>query len=224
MGIYFVNKKISDLKGDSFLKNITLDKIKKHTSILIIDDEIFPYSDALRKHDFSIEYKNDIQSLKDVEAYDVILCDVKGVGKFLGSQYEGAYLVKQIKEKYPNKVVISYTANNYDATYHSYMEFADATVRKGTSIEEWSELLDALLKEEMDPVVQWEKTREALLRAGVPTIQVAVIEARYVKSVQSRTFESMEKIYSNQHSIEADLIKSLLKSLLVKLIPLLMNL
>ena len=97
---------------------------------MVIDDDEFIYLDPLRKSEYRIEHRRDIQSLKDVAEYDVILCDIRGVGKFLNSQFEGAYLVKQIKEKYPNKIVISYTANSYDPKFQEYLSYADATVAK----------------------------------------------------------------------------------------------
>ena len=93
---FYLNYQISDLNGEQILKDITLSKLKRNVDILIIDDEDFPLLDELKRHEFNIEYKNDISSLKDVEPYAIILCDVRGVGKFLGSVEEGAYLVSSI--------------------------------------------------------------------------------------------------------------------------------
>ena len=217
MNVYFITKQINDLNGDAILKDISISQLKRMAEILVIDDNAFTYLDSLQKHEFNIEYRSDIQSLKDVEAYDVILCDVRGVGKFLTSKYEGAYLVKQIKEKYPNKIVISYTANDFDPVFQQYLSYADAIVPKGCSLEDWSPLLAEKLKESADPVKQWEKTRIALLNAGVKTIEVAKLESKYVKAIQEGSFETIKKLYSGKKSVESNIMLSLLSSTIAKI-------
>ena len=177
---------------------------------MVIDDDEFVYLDLLRKSEYRIEHRSDIQSLKDVAEFDVILCDVRGVGKFLNSQFEGAYLVKQIKEKYPNKIVISYTANSYDPKFQEYLSYADATVPKGTALEDWDSLLTKMLKELADPVKQWEKARKALLQAGVPTIIVAKYESEYVRAVKSGEYESLKEVYEKSKKPGRDIMVSLL--------------
>ena len=96
MCIYYIPRKLSDLNGETILKEITLANLKRNTEILVIDDDEFVYLDLLRKSEYRIEHRSDIQSLKDVAEFDVILCDVRGVGKFLNSQFEGAYLLSLI--------------------------------------------------------------------------------------------------------------------------------
>ena len=207
---YIIRTQISDLNGDAILKGLSISQLKKMTEILVIDDDSFPFTNALRKNEFSIEYKTDIFSLKDVAEYDIILCDIKGVGKFLESTYEGAYLVKQIKEKYPNKIVISYTANDYNPRFQEYLDYADATVPKGTTLEDWDALLSKKLYEIADPVIQWEKTRTALLKAGVSTINVAKYEAMYVKAMENGKYETLQKLISDKQTHESEIIQSLL--------------
>lgn len=216
--LYFINKKISDINGDLVLKETTTVELRKLAEILIIDDNEFVFINALKKHEFNIEAKIDIQSIKDVEAYDIILCDIRGVGKFLCSDFEGAYLIKQIKEKYPTKIVIAYTANDYDATYNKFLSYADAVVSKGMSLEDWSSLLDDKLKESADPVMQWKRIRDALLQAGVDIVRTAEIESKYVKAIQDNSFESLEKMYHKMNNNESKIIQALLSSVIAKII------
>ena len=100
-------RSISDLNGETKLKKPPLSELKKRIAIIIIDDEEFPYLDTLKKHEYNISQKPDISDLRDVEAYQIILCDIRGVGKFLTSEFGGAYLIKQLKEKYPEKTIIA---------------------------------------------------------------------------------------------------------------------
>lgn len=210
MCIYYIPRKLSDLNGEPILREITLSQLKRNTEILVIDDDEFVYLESLKKIEYHIEHRTDIQGLKDVAEYDIILCDIRGVGKLLRSPYEGAYLVKQIKEKYPNKIVISYTANDYDPKFQEYLAYADATIPKGTALEDWDAMLTKMLNELVDPVKQWEKARNALLAAGVSTVMVAQYESQYVKAVKNGDYKSLKDVYVNSKKPGKDIMISLL--------------
>lgn len=207
-------KKISDLNGETIFKDVSLSALRKNTEILIIDDEEFTYLDILRKHEYNLTEKTDLSDLKDAEAYTIILCDVAGVGKFLGSRYGGAYLIKQLKEKYPTKIIIAYSANNYNAEYQKYLDYADGIVPKGSySSEDWASLLDKLLMDSVDPVINWKKARKELLDAGVATIDIAKYESDYVKAVKNNKFESFKKLYQNKKGNGIERMQSLFSSM-----------
>lgn len=211
--------KLSELSGDSILKDKTLPKLKKITDILIIDDNDFPFLESLKKYEFSIQQKYDLTHLSDAEAYDVILCDIKGVGKFLDSTFEGANLIKELKTKYPNKIIIAYTANEYNATFQKYFNYADGIVPKGTfGLEDWVSLLEKTLSECADPVAQWERTRRALLRANVPTVDVAKYESQYVKAIKDGSFESFKKLYGQKNNNGAKIMIELTTSIIAKVL------
>lgn len=55
MSIFY--RKVFELNGDAILKEKSLSTIKKLTEILVIDDKVFTFLDALRKHEFSIPTK-----------------------------------------------------------------------------------------------------------------------------------------------------------------------
>lgn len=206
-------RKIDELKGDNKIKGINLSDIKRQVYILIIDDEEFSFIESLMKHEYNITQKQDLADLKDAEAYGIILCDIRGVGKFLKSDYEGAYLIKQLKEKYPEKTLIAYTANDYNASFQEYLNYADTTVPKGSfSLEDWTSLLDRLLRERSDPVTMWQKARQALIQAGIPTIQIAKYESEYVKAIQRGSFESLTALYSKKKEKGAEIVLAFLKA------------
>lgn len=211
--------KVYELNGDAILKEKSLSMLKKLTEILVIDDKEFSFLEALRKHEFSIQQKNDLTHLSDAAEYDVILCDIRGVGKFLGSEYEGANLIKALKTKYPNKVILAYTANEYDARFQKYLDYADGIAPKGSyGLEDWVSLLEETLNDCADPVKQWERTRKQLLKANVSTIEVAKYESQYVKAVKNGSFESFKKLYGKKKhtgdSIMIDLVSSVIAKIL----------
>jgi len=214
--LYHLNYQISDLNGEQILKEITLAKLKREVDILVIDDEDFPLLDDLKKHEFSIEYKKDITSLRDVEPYSIVLCDIHGVGKFLGSDKEGAYLVSQIKEKYPYKIVVSYTADTTGPDVQKYLHSADNVMAKGTSIEDWAELLTESVKKIANPVQVWKKLQTDLLKENVSTREIALLEDKFVKAIKTGRYESLKKLSNDNNSISKILEQSI--PLLIKVL------
>lgn len=214
--LYHLNYQISDLNGEQLLKEISLSKLKREVDILVIDDEDFPLLDDLKKHEFNIEYKQDITTLKDVAPYSIILCDIHGVGKFLGSDKEGAYLVSQIKEKYPSKIVISYTADTTAPDIQKYLHYADNVMAKGTSIEDWAELLTESVKKIANPVHVWKKLQTDLLKENVAIRDIAYLESKYVKAIKTGKYESLRKLNSNNNSVVKILDQSI--PLLIKIL------
>lgn len=219
MSIFY--HKIFELNGDAILKEKSLSTIKKLTEILVIDDKEFGFLDALRKHEFSIQQKYDLTHLSDAAEYDIILCDIRGVGKFLESDYDGANLIKALKTKYPNKIILAYTANDYDASFQKYLDYADGIVPKGTyGLDDWVSLLEETLNDCADPVKQWERTRKLLLKANVSTIDVAKYESQYVKAIRNGSFESFKKLYGKKKHVGDNIMIDLVSSVIAKMIKL----
>ena len=211
-------RKLSELNGEAILKEQSLIILKKLTEILVIDDNDFAYLEALQKYEFNIKQKKDLTLLSDAEAFDIILCDIRGVGTFLSSPYEGANLIKELKTKYPAKTIIAYTAEPYNASFQKFLNYADGIMPKGTSLEDWVSLLEKTLKDCADPVVQWDKTRKLLLYANVDTIDVAKYESQYVKAVKEENFDSLKKLYEKNKKQGANIMLELTTSLLAKII------
>ncbi len=113
-------KSIKDLNKPS-LKLNKIDRIK--VPILVIDDNEFEYLDHLKNHRFDITYFNDIQSIESVKEYEVILCDINGVGKIFDSKFEGAHVISELYKKYPFKTIIAYTGYTHDPTYNKFFRY-----------------------------------------------------------------------------------------------------
>ena len=198
LSLFFISS--NELTSKSVLEKFSLQELRKKIDILIIDDDVFSYLDLLKNHGYHITYKKDITDLKEVSAYDCILCDVRGVGRSLGSQYDGAYLVQQIRENYPSKIIIAYTAESLTANYQSFLSNADDIIEKGAEIERWTASLDKCFKDALDPIKQWGKIRIALLKANVPIIEVAYLESKYVKAIKNGTFHSFAELNKNKNN------------------------
>ena len=210
---------ITELNGETILQEISVADLKNITNILVVDDQEFDYLKDLQKYDFRIRQKYDLTDLSDVAEYDIILCDIRGVGKFLNSKYDGANLIKQLRVKYPNKIIVAYTAEPYEADFEAFLEFATDIIAKGTyTIEAWVALLEKYVKEIADPVVQWKETRKKLLDANVSTIEIAKYESAYVKAVKRKEYESLKKLYSSKKDAGSKIMLELISAIITRTI------
>jgi hypothetical protein len=210
-------KTISELNGETILQEISVADLKMTTKILVIDDQEFDYFKDLQKYDFNIRWKEDLTELSDAAEYDIILCDIRGVGKFLNSKYVGANLIKELRVKYPNKIIVAYTAETYEADFEPFLGFATHVIAKGTyTIEAWVSLLEKYVKELADPVEQWKKTRKKLLDAGVSTIDIAKYESAYVKAVKRKEYESLKKLYSSKKDAGSRIMLELISAIIAR--------
>lgn len=214
---YYIKYKISDLRANQILKQIQPAKLRKKFNILVIDDDEFPLLQDLQNHEFCITYKDEISDLKDVEAYQIILCDINGVGKFLGSESDGAYLAYQIKKRYSDKVVISYTADNTSINSQKYLNCVDKIMSKGTPIEDWASLLDEVIEDFTSPIIAWDRIVKTLIKAMVPLKDIAVLEHKYVKAITKNNLKNLEDLCENS----SDNISVVLKNSLVLIIDVL---
>lgn len=212
-------KKISELNGEIILKEVSITDLKKMAEIIVIDDHEFDYLHDLQKYDFNIRQKNDLADLSDAEVYSIILCDIRGVGKILNSKYDGANLINQLRIKYPNKIIIAYTAEPYEADFEQFLSSADEVIAKGScSIESWAALLEKYIKELADPVKQWERTRKKLFEVGVSTVDVAKYESDYVSAIKKGSFESFKRLYGTKSHLGSSIMMELMTSVLAKMI------
>lgn len=86
---------------------------KKGTKILFIDDEEFEYIDLVREAGWNASQIHDIKNPDDetVKSADIIFLDYIGVGQSLAPTNQGLGLLKFLKDKYPEKTIIFYSAH-----------------------------------------------------------------------------------------------------------------
>ena len=175
-------KTISDLRtADLKLKKVRRSDVK----IAIIDDEPIEIMDILKSHKFNIDLIPKIESINILGEYDIIICDIHGVGEAFSKEFQGAYLVKEIYKQYPFKIIISYTGITYDARYNEYLKHAEFSLKKDVSSEDFVDKLDAAISLIQDPVHRWNKIKNYLVENDVPTYEIALIEDDFVRRLLS---------------------------------------
>lgn len=217
---------INDLNIDNFLNKCS-GKLRESVKILFVDDEELEFLEKLKSQKFNVSYKSDIENIYDVSEYDIILCDIRGIGKNFDS-FEGAYLIKEIKKQYPEKYIISYTASMYNPDYNKYLNHADNVITKGVSSESWIDHLDSAILKIGDPKYKWQKIREDLLNDNFDIKFVAEVEHYYVKSIKEGSFDSLNELVriidkeeNNNHKKSQavkDIIESLSKTIFMKIL------
>lgn len=111
-------------------------------SVLIIDDDEFIYANLLKKRGIHITQKRDIRSLSEVEPFDIVICDVEGVGQMMNLSFGGALIAAMIKERYPEKKVIIHSASTHSNKYAEFFNAVDAVIPKGSlDLDDWITLL-----------------------------------------------------------------------------------
>lgn len=150
--------------------------------IAIIDDEKFIYEEQLRKLGFVIEMYNDISNLEMLSAYNIIIGDIKGVGKEFDSEFEGAFLLNQLRKKYPLKAFAAYTGSSYDLRINDLLSGIQI-IKKDASIDLWAESIDSLINSISNPKLIWNDMRKKLLDLDVSLIDLEKIEDEFVDRI-----------------------------------------
>ena len=209
---------INDIKISDTVRKERIHDLRKKTDVLVIDDEKFEPKEFLEGNNYRLTSKTDIDNVKDVSEYPIILCDIRGIGKKMSSSFEGAFLIKEIKENYPEKIVIAYTASQYDPSYNVYLQRADNILSKSLSTEEWLDVLDKYIFQAADPVYQWKILRDRLIILDIPLLDIAKLEDAFVKSFLKEEFTSFEKLGKSMDSEVTKIISDFVSNIVIKLI------
>ncbi|MEM7862824.1 hypothetical protein Q4Q81_16395, partial [Morganella morganii] len=166
--------------------NLNKDSLRRNFDMAVIDDHEFVSAKHLERSGFSIDEIGDIDNLKKIEAYPIVICDIQGVGKAFGAEVEGAYVVSEIRKKYPDKYIIAYSTRSFEFSYQSYISKADVAMPKVSSIEEWTEILDSAIEVVSNPKNRWIRIRKRLLDSNVELYDVFNLEQSYIMSVLNK--------------------------------------
>ncbi|ENQ8649518.1 hypothetical protein ACEQ8A_003171 [Vibrio fluvialis] len=204
------------------LENMQYERqIKRNVvDILCIDDQGLQYEEIIRKHGFSIRVTKDIEDIKDVSSYPVVICDIKGVGKAFNSFYEGGHIIQEIKRHYPSKVVIAFSGHQFDAKYNKYFKMSDYVLSKDIDSDQWVDILDDTVKKITSPIEQWKRIRQYLIDNDVSTKTIFTLEQSYIEAILSKNSGkfSTEKNLSLLSSDVRAVVQGFTASLIFKLI------
>jgi len=200
----------------------TQNELRAAVRIAIIDDEKFQAFSNLTSYGYKISELPDIRSTTDIAIYDIILCDLMGVGANFDKSIGGASIIREIKKNYPTKFVVAYSgarANSVEAV--AAREFADEFIKKDADITRWVERLDEIINTVIDPYEMWLAARQGLLDNEIDIRRIVELEDAYVRSVKSKdgNFEPLKTVLTkidlrgNSKAIVQGLISSAIYAL-----------
>lgn len=128
-----------------------LDVLKAKTHVLFIDDDArFRVVDILTKCGWIHTRKvRDVMSIDDdrIIQANILFIDIHGVGRKLDFRAEGLGLAAAIKEKYPEKKVVIYSAETQGDRFHEALRKADDFLAKNADPYEFQQLTERLARE-----------------------------------------------------------------------------
>ncbi len=169
----------------SELDNLNRDAEFKRNAvdILCIDDQGLQYEEIIRHHGFNIRVLKDIEDIRSVADYPVVICDIKGIGKAFNSPFEGGHIIQEIKKHYPSKVVIAFSGHQFDAKYNKYFKMSDYVLSKDIDSDQWVDVLDETVRKITSPTEQWQRIRRYLVDNNVSTKVIFQLEQEYISAV-----------------------------------------
>lgn len=124
----------------------TKNELKFFTRILFIDDDTkFEVVNILKTAGWvNTKRKKDIIDLDELEAKeaDIIFVDINGVGSKLFPTDNGLGLAYALKQKYPNKKIIIYSAEQNGDRFHKAWNTVDARLSKNADPYEFINLIE----------------------------------------------------------------------------------
>lgn len=122
-----------------------LSQIKLNTRILFIDDEKFKTVDNIKRAGWvHTKRMSDVYSVDDpsIIESDILFVDIQGVGIKAGFKDEGLGLASAIKDKYPQKKVIIYSAETKGDRFHESLRKADDFLKKNADAYQFQQIIE----------------------------------------------------------------------------------
>jgi hypothetical protein len=173
------------------LQERNLDEIKSICKILFIDDKAFPLIDILKTAGWtSTKRIKDAESLEQTEIKEahILIVDIQGVGKKLKFKDEGLGLIIALKNKYPNKKIIVYSAEDQGKiqAFHAGIDAADKRLSKNSDPYQFQIVIENYAKEAFS------------LDECVKRIQSQIL-SEFGSSVETeKIIKNLNKIYNKQ--------------------------
>lgn len=197
--VYNNLKTISDLSERIIdVTKIPRDKIK----ICVIDDEGFNLKSLNSLGFKDITVHDEFCDIADYEKYNIILCDVDGVGREIDYQQQGIAVSSQLKRHYPNKLIYVYTGK----TLTNYGELAEGVslIKKPVSANDLSTRLLSDFEDSLKTRNVWNNNVKRLIEEGTSNKTIAFLEDIFVRSIIDRDnyFTKDNLKFRSKHAFE----------------------
>ena len=179
--------------------------LRERIRFLIIDDEPFVYLEKLRNAKFNVTQIPDITDLHAIAEYNVVICDINGVGNTFSSEYGGAFVLSQMKQLYPDKQYAYYSGKPIYTTRMMALLGNITSITKDAEIDQWTSYFDKFIENSANPKFAWKQMKE-----------LCVANDEYVRVIKKNP-ALLSQIHYEDYQIK-DELQTLLKSIISNLI------
>lgn len=207
----------------SFLrKNYTIDDLKTlsiyedrfkwrdNVHIAIIDDEGLSDNklEGLRNRNFNIQPLSDVENVRLLNDYPIIISDIHGVAHKIDPEKEGFALITELAKLYPFKGLAVYSGK-----LHKLPSLPEGVlvIPKDDDLETWAEKIDTLIDRISNPQSVWRNFAKKLIDKGVTSDELRIIENEYVRTILGK--KNFNDFLANKKGISDD-AKSVINSLI----------
>ncbi|MGJ8527927.1 hypothetical protein [Maritalea sp.] len=211
MLIPFRRYRLSELEKDQGIAGYTTAIVgnRKRVRVAVIDDQPFFQLENLNTHGFDIAFVGNPKSLSHLEAFEVVACDLRGVGDTLNGKLQGAAIIQELRRTFPTKYLIAYSGSfARSAMVNLALDVSDTSISKSADLDSWMKILDDAVVCVLDPIAKWHRLRDGLIKGGANQDALELAEDAYVRSILLKDPKKIRKL-ADSNSISAD-AKSLL--------------
>lgn len=182
---------------------------RANIKIAIIDDMDVPYLDSLQRSGYNVRHYRDIEDFDMLKSYSVIVCDIKGVGKKFRSRLEGAYIIKEARQLYPEKYIIAMSSAVYKINVAKIIEVADDKIIRDTDLDRVINSISKAVDTMRSNKLRWLRLRDNLLNVhNMDLHDVWGIEQDFIASMLRKDKSKLENSKAVAHA--NDIVKGLL--------------
>jgi len=155
--------------------------------IAIIDDEDIPFLNSLRNSGYNIQHYRDVDNFNMLSDYQIVISDIDGVGQSFSSEYQGAYIIKELKRLYPDKYLIAMSSKIYNLSFTEILSNADVKINRDVKVDIVSEKLNIAIKEISSVKNRWLRVRTQLINEHfIDLYDVWSMEQDVIKSILTK--------------------------------------
>lgn len=148
---------------------------REKVKICILDDEGFISMDKLISLGYkNVEIKYQFNNIDEFVGFDVIFCDIQGIGHIQYPNNKGFDVAIELKKRYPCCNVFVYTG--IDLTPYPQLPDNIKCISKQTPIKDIVSILDNECKYLWNPVEAWKRIEGELRKASMPNKYIASVE------------------------------------------------
>lgn len=210
---------IGNFRSVNELENISFTykrDLREKVKFLVIDDEPFVYLEKLRSAKFNVTQIRDISDLHAISEYQVIICDINGVGNAFSTKYGGAFVLNQMKQLYPEKQYAYYSGNPAYTKEIIKLLNNITSISKDAEIDQWTAYFDKFLENYANPKFAWNQIRDLCIAHNISSFSIALLEDEYVRKIEKAP-SSLNTINLDEYKIK-DELQNLIKAIFANLI------